>query len=1308
MKKSTTTLDFKNLFETIPGLYLILSNDLTIVAVNDAYTRATMTIREEILGRNLFDVFPDNPDDSKADGVSKLLASLNYVLQHKSIHKMPIQKYDIRRPDGKFEERYWSPTNSPILNQENEVIYIVHQVEDVTEFAQLKKEQTQSKKDKKNLESKLSELQIELIDRYDLVNKATNEAIYDWDIERDIFYWGDGFYRNFGYSKSNKVFKLANWIKLTHPVDAEKHRQRWDEFLADKNKHRWINSFRFKCADDTYAFVEETGHLIRDLSGNPKRMVGALRNVTEAKRIEDQKEIINQITNFFKKDENLANILSQILAFFSDFGDYFIAEIWLVSNNKNYLNLLSTYSKNTAGQIFYNKSSNFKKVKYGEGIPGIIWQNQRTEVWGVSQIEKDFIRKDAAKKTNLKSVIGVPLSHNNKFVGVLLLGSQKIKEQELTNLKTLNAIGTFLGAEIKRRQQEEELNLLFYSTPDIIAVASPNGYFSKVNPAFCELMGYSEEELTSQPFSNFIHPDDLKQTEEEYNETISGERKANNFINRYKTKSGTYKWISWSSSNVFGEDSSAFAFGRDITDMKNLQQLAEDSAKLARVGSWEIDLIKNTVFWSNITKEIREAPLDFKPTLDYGISGFLEGYDRDTITQCVKNCTENGTPWDEELRIITEKGNLKWIRTIGKPEFVDGKCVRIYGSFQDIHKQKITELEIQSSLKTLEDYKFSLDQSAIIAFTDDKGRILSINDNFCKISKYSREELIGKTHKIINSNYHPKEFFLDLWKTISSGKVWRGEIKNRAKDASYYWVDTTIVPFLDQNKKPFQYLAIRFDITARKLADEKAISALKEKNNILESIGDGFFALDKNFTVSYWNRAAETLLHLPREQIIGKNLWEIFSPEIEQTSYKNYTHAMKSMEIIHFEEYYKPIEKWFEISAYPSEEGLTIFFRDVTDKKKAIEHIRISNERFEKVTEATKDAIWDWDVINDSLYWGGGYKKLFGYSIEKTNTIQSWSSNVHPDDLVRVTDSLDEILIETEKNIWETEYRYLKKDGNYAYVIDRGVIIRDHHKKAIRMIGAMTDITYHREYEESLKKLNLELEKHAKELSISNKELEQFAYVASHDLQEPLRMVSSFLTQLDKKYGEQLDEKANQYIHFAVDGAKRMRQIILDILEFSRVGKYEDKLSEINLNDLIEEIIVLQGKKIKEKKAKLFYSNLPTLTAYRSPILQVFQNLIGNALKYSREDVAPEIKIEAEELNNEWQFSISDNGIGIDEEYHEKIFVIFQRLHDKEKYGGTGMGLAIVKKIIENLGGRLWLNSTPNKGSTFYFTLKKN
>ena len=242
-----------------------------------------------------------------------------------------------------------------------------------------------------------------------------------------------------------------------------------------------------------------------------------------------------------------------------------------------------------------------------------------------------------------------------------------------------------------------------------------------------------------------------------------------------------------------------------------------------------------------------------------------------------------------------------------------------------------------------------------------------------------------------------------------------------------------------------------------------------------------------------------------------------------------------------------------------------------------------------------------------------------------------------------------------------------------------------------------------------LEKLNTILNQRADELSSTNKELEYFAYIISHDLQEPLRMISSFLSLLEKKYNDVLDEKGKKYIFYAVDGAKRMKTIILDILEFSRVGKYNEEPTAINVNDLVQEIVGYHRNAIDNKKVIITYENLPTITCFKSPITQIFQNLISNSIKYAKKDEIVNISIKQFEVDKDhWGFAVEDNGIGIEERYFEKIFILFQRLNIRQDDSGNGIGLAIIKKIVENLGGKIWVTSEINVGSTFYFTIAKN
>jgi PAS domain S-box-containing protein len=274
------------------------------------------------------------------------------------------------------------------------------------------------------------------------------------------------------------------------------------------------------------------------------------------------------------------------------------------------------------------------------------------------------------------------------------------------------------------------------------------------------------------------------------------------------------------------------------------------------------------------------------------------------------------------------------------------------------------------------------------------------------------------------------------------------------------------------------------------------------------------------------------------------------------------------------------------------------------------------------------------------------------------------------------------------------------RNGSITTVLYNASVYKDESGEVIGVFAAARDITERKKAEEILKsKLD--------ELRRSNAELEQFAYVSSHDLQEPLRMISSYLQLLQRRYQGKIDEKADKYIYYAVDGASRMQNLINDLLEFSRVTTKAEEPEPTDSEFILNQALSNLDLYIKENKATVSYGSLPEVMADSTQLAQVFQNLIINGIKFHGEE-ASIINICAVKKANEWQFSVQDNGIGIDPQYSERIFEVFKRLHNKEEYPGTGIGLAVCKKIVERHGGRIWVESELGKGSTFYFTLPIN
>ena len=519
--------------------------------------------------------------------------------------------------------------------------------------------------------------------------------------------------------------------------------------------------------------------------------------------------------------------------------------------------------------------------------------------------------------------------------------------------------------------------------------------------------------------------------------------------------------------------------------------------------------------------------------------------------------------------------------------------------------------------------------------------------------------------------------------------------------------ELTAIPIKQSDEEFFRAL-IR-DITQREKAEQELLNALNEKNSILERITEAFVALDANWCFTYMNKKAGEIFNTDPEKIIGKHIWTEFPEGRNQSIHFAYEKAFTNQEYIYLEEHFESYGSWLENHIYPSKDGISIFFKDVTARKRSEKKLELANERFKKVTEATDDVIWDWDIETGIFYRSNAIDNFFGVGTSKVMGKKDfWKDKFHKDDISKIKDSIEKALEDPNCDRWEEKYRILNNKNEIVFVIDRGLILRNNNGKAIRMVGVMTNITEQKKQEEKLIELNQSLNEQAAELKRSNEELEQFAFVASHDLQEPLRMIICFLDKIKHKYTDRFDEKGLQYIHFATDGAKRMKQIILDLLLYSRANKPTEHNELINLNEIVSEYTQLRTKIIEDKKASITFHELPSIETYRAPITQIFHCLLDNALKYVDENKPPRIEINAIEKENVWQFTIKDNGIGIDPMYYHKIFIIFQRLQNRKEHDGTGIGLAIVKRSIEFLGGEIWVESEKDKGSNFHFTILKN
>ena len=524
-------------------------------------------------------------------------------------------------------------------------------------------------------------------------------------------------------------------------------------------------------------------------------------------------------------------------------------------------------------------------------------------------------------------------------------------------------------------------------------------------------------------------------------------------------------------------------------------------------------------------------------------------------------------------------------------------------------------------------------------------------------------------------------------------------------------------------------------VLAAELAQAEAERAKENLQEILNSITDPFSVLDRDLRLVYVNATSARMVGTSPEMLTGKRPWDVIPEAKNSAFHRAYEQVLATKKPLQIEEFFAPWGRWFEASIYPLGDGLSVYSRDVTLRKQAVDlTVRLARHNTLRADVAASLAE-EREVpamlqractaIVDHL--NAAFARVWTLDDSGQNLVLQASAGMYthldgPHRSVPVGKFKIGRIAASRTPHLTNDVQHDPQIGNPAWAREQGMVAFAGYPLLVdgRLIGVMAMFSRESLPEDTLSALagiadtiaqglvrrraELELELRVADLARSNAELEQFAYVASHDLQEPLRMVASYNQLLARRYKGQLGEDADEFIGFTVEGVTRMQRLINDLLAYSRVGTRGNARVEVDLADVLRETKSNLKHAIEESGANIVDHGLPRVVGDAGQLGQLLQNLLANAIKF-RSEAPPRIEVSAERERGWWRIAVKDNGIGIDPQYFERIFVIFQRLNPREKYPGTGIGLAICKKIVERHGGRIWVESAPDRGSTIYFTL---
>ncbi|MGA2914946.1 MAG: PAS domain S-box protein [Sedimentisphaerales bacterium] len=960
-----------------------------------------------------------------------------------------------------------------------------------------------------------------------------------------------------------------------------------------------------------------------------------------------------------------------------------------LSCNENYARALKIKAEEIVGKTDYEFYPTELAEKYKADDKRIMESGKAEEV------EEKYIREG---KEFIVQTVKTPIKdEQGNVIGILGIF------WDITERKKMEAI---------LKESEGKYRSLVQNIPDVVWTTDLKGRTVFISQNVKKIYGYTPEEIFeggNEIWFGRIHPDDIERTKKSFTALFEKEDLFD-IEYRIKRKDGKWIWLRDRAMSVYEENGIKYANGIfiDITERKETEEKIKifSNAVQNAYDSFILTDINGNVTNAN-ESSIKVFGYSHEEILKLKVSQFTaDPKDANNIVEEVKN---KGKWSGETICIRKNKEKFTVLLTVSIVKDDKDNPAGTMGIFRDITESKRAEEALRESEERYKSlFKANIDGILIADPTTKKFRYA--NPAMCRMLGYSEEEFT----RLGLADIHPKESLeqasADFEARVSGAKITSKDLPCVRKDGQVIFVSINAGTMTIGQTECM--MGIFRDITERKQAEEALRETTAYLQNLITYANAPIIVWDPQFRISQFNHAFESLTGRKAGDVIGKPLDLLFPPALVENTMNIIRKTLtgerwKAVEIsiLHIDGSVSTV-LWNSATIFAPDGKTAVAIiaqgQDITERKRAEEALRESEERYKSLFKANIDGILIADVTTKKFrYANPAICRMLGYSEEELTRMSV--ADIHP------KEALEQVIAEFEAQASGTKITAdlpcVRKDGQVISVSINASTVTINQTEYV--MGIFRNVTDRKKAEEKLKKLNEEMRNTVAELEETNKEMKNFVYIASHDLREPLRKITAFGAMLGSSLKGKLAGDDAENLKFMIDGAQRMTKMIEGLLVYSRVSTQAHPSQGVDLNEIVTQLQQLElAVLIEEKQVTIESQSLPCVEADPAQIRQLMQNLIANGVKYQKKGNIPRIIITSKPASDGMvRIEVTDNGIGIKPEFQGAIFTMFKRLHSRDEYEGTGIGLAVCKKIVERHGGKIGVESQPDKGSTFWFTI---